>query len=156
MKLPLTSTAYPPIRLALIVGVALVLALAFAAPLVGPGWRAMLMQGLSLLCHQIPERSFGLAGAPLGLCHRCLGVGAGFLLGFAVPWRGLPRWRPAVVLTIGLTPLAIDWLLGASGLWANTAASRVLTGGWAGVVLAGLVVASLLAAPRVTPQRQPA
>jgi uncharacterized membrane protein len=156
MKLPLTGSAFPPARLALVAGVGAILVLAAAVPLLAPGWRVPVVQGLSLLCHQIPERSFAVSGVPLGLCHRCVGVGLGFLVGFAAPWRGLPRWRPPLLLAIALAPLAVDWLLGASGVWDNTAASRVITGGWAGVVLAGLVVAALLAPTRVTRQRKAA
>src|ERR1043165_9302763 len=33
------------------------------------------------LCHQIPERSFYLAGQPLAVCARCFGIYAGFALG---------------------------------------------------------------------------
>lgn len=79
------------------------------------------------ICHQIPERSFHLAGEPFGVCHRCTGLYVGFSLGILL-WPQLrtsagrllanPRWILAF-----FAPLAVDW-----AITVNVAASRFLTG----------------------------
>ncbi|MGI9106398.1 MAG: DUF2085 domain-containing protein [Pyrinomonadaceae bacterium] len=109
----------------------------------------VLYQGLGAACHQMPERSYWLAGHPLAVCARCLGVYAGFavaVLCYPLRASGLrctesPR-RAWIVLA--LLPTAIDFALGITGLWANTHSSRALTGAWLGVwtvfyVMPGLI-----------------
>jgi uncharacterized membrane protein len=139
---------------------AVVLALALAPPFVAPPLRAALVQGFHLVCHQLPERSFAVGGVPLALCHRCLGILAGLGGGtLLVPLLG--RWRAALVpaerplLLLALALAAADWLLGVAGLWANTPASRFLTGVVLGLV-AGYLLARSVAAPEVAPEARPA
>jgi uncharacterized membrane protein len=72
----------------------------------------------SQICHQQPERSFQLSGAPLGVCARCVGFYAGLFLAFAAPlvisgrWR---RWVRGAVLLLALLTL-VDILLQFSGV----------------------------------------
>jgi uncharacterized membrane protein len=101
------------------------------------------------LCHQIPERSFYLAGQPLAVCARCFGIYAGFALGVVcyplvrslrrtdTPAR---RW-----LLFAALPTGVDFALGFTGLWANTHTSRALTGALLGAVAALYVVPGLVA-----------
>jgi len=94
------------------------------------------------VCHQIPERSFHLAGEPLAACHRCIGLYLGFLLGLlAVPrWHRMRRWlleKPARMLAFSL-PLALDW-----SLPIDTAGSRFVTGLCAAAPVAVLLWAAL-------------
>lgn len=113
------------------------------------------------VCHQSPERSFVFSAGPLALCHRCMGLLVGLIVGFLVapfalrPARGLgggllsrvPRHhRSAVALLVASIPTGLDWALGASGLIANTPFSRTATGLILGAV-AGLLIAQGLVRP---------
>lgn len=92
----------------------------------------IIYQAFSYVCHQLPERSFFIAGYPLAVCARCTGVYLGFTVGVMsypliyslrrtqVPER---KW-----LFIAATPLAIDFGLGLMGIWENTHWSRFSTG----------------------------
>ena len=117
----------------------LLLILATLPPFVDPGWRALLMQGFSTACHQIPERSPAVGGVSLAVCHRCYGVYWGLPLA-ALVFLGLTRWgaflnRYAGLILLGaLIPTSLDWLLGALGLWHNTPLSRLTTGGVLGLI----------------------
>ena len=80
------------------------------------------------VCHQIPARSFHVAGHQLAVCSRCFGVYFGLFFGFIVYpllWKieeiePLPR----VWLFAAMIPIAIDWSLGVFGVWENTHFSR--------------------------------
>ncbi len=102
-------------------------------PFVGTDLRAMLMQGFSTVCHQIPSRSPQLHGVPLAVCHRCYGIYLG--LPFAiVGMLVLYRWdaffyrRAPWLLSGALLPLGLDWSGDVLGLWTNTPHSRMVTG----------------------------
>ena len=101
------------------------------------------------LCHQLPERSFYLAGQPLAVCARCFGIYAGFALGIVCyPLvRSLRRTdTPARLwLLLAALPTGVDFALGFTGLWANTHTSRALTGALLGAVAALYVVPGLIA-----------
>lgn len=78
---------------------------AIAAPLLD-AWGAGIYAALGWVCHQRPERSWHLAGKPLGVCVRCVGLYVGALLGALLGgkfWR-----RPALAM---LAVMATDWLL---------------------------------------------
>lgn len=132
-------------------------ALAVAPPLLGPEAGAATRHAFAGVCHQIPERSFHLAGGPVALCHRCSGVLAGLLLGVMVApglggtllagirSRGQGAWLVAAAL-----PTALDWALGALGWWSNTPGSRAVTGAVFGIA-AGAILAANLLAPRRSP-----
>ena len=94
----------------------------------------------SLLCHQLEGRSFHWHGHPFAVCARCTGLYFGLALGVLVyplvrPVRSLETpargW-----LILALIPVGIDFLLGYTGLWANTHWSRALTGGLLGTTIA--------------------
>ena len=88
--------------------------------------------GFAALCHQLPERSYFIAGHKLAVCSRCTGVYAGFALTLlAYPWLRPLRsidWPPPVWLVLSAVPLAIDFGLTFLGIWENTHTSRLLTG----------------------------
>src|SRR5438552_2632486 len=61
-----------------------VLALIIAAPLTESGnhagFASAIYKAFSFVCHQIPERSFHIAGHQFAVCSRCTGLYAGFAL----------------------------------------------------------------------------
>ena len=84
------------------------------------------------MCHQIPGRCFFLAGHPLAVCGRCLGIYAGFGAGLLLyPLvRGFTRLSvPSVRLFAALTlPMALDAGGGILGLWKSPIGLRFATG----------------------------
>ncbi len=130
-------------------------ALAALPPVLGGDVGAFVHHAFGAVCHQIPERSPHLAGGPIALCHRCSGVLVGLLAGIGLaPWIGasalarLRRQPQGRWLAAALVPTALDWALGALGLWANTPVSRTLTGALFGAVAGVVLSANLLAARR--------
>jgi len=122
--------------LVLVLGALVVVGLIIGAPLALAGNHTsiafVIYRGFSKVCHQIPERSFYLAGYPLAVCSRCTGLYAGFTASLIVyplfrPFRTTdgphPRW-----LFMAAVPLAIDFGLTFVGLWENTHSSRLITG----------------------------
>lgn len=107
-------------------------------PFIGPEWRAVLMQGFSTVCHQLPDRSPVIEGIPLAVCHRCYGIYWGVVLAVVgylalMKWDGpLNRYAPRVLL-LALLPTGLDWMLGLLGIWHNTPISRLVTGGLLGI-----------------------
>ncbi|HEY0080152.1 MAG TPA: DUF2085 domain-containing protein [Pyrinomonadaceae bacterium] len=108
----------------------------------------VIYRGFRFACHQMPERSFYLAGHPLAVCARCTGIYAGF----AVAALGYPLVRSMrrvdtpgrVWLLAASLPLAVDFALGFFGVWENTHLSRFATGALVGAVSVFYVVPSLL------------
>lgn len=134
------------------------LALAGSLLLVGlaaaPSWlpaegAAAVHRAYAWLCHQLPDRSPHVHGVPLALCHRCFGIAGGLLAGVALApvlfgvaprLEEMARRRIGPLLAVAFLPLAVDWVLGALGVWANTPLSRTLTGAVFGLA-AGVVLA---------------
>jgi uncharacterized membrane protein len=93
---------------------------------------ASIYKTFSFVCHQIPERSFHLAGNKFAVCSRCTGLYSGF----AVAVLAYPLTRslrntatPSILwLILAALPLAIDFSVGYFNIWANTHASRFATG----------------------------
>src|SRR5260370_15307247 len=78
-------------------------------------------RAFSTFCHQLPERSFFIAGHQFAVCARCTGLYAGFTLAMLL----YPLVRPirtAVTpprkwLFVAATPLAVDFSLCFLGIW---------------------------------------
>jgi uncharacterized membrane protein len=109
----------------------------------------------AVVCHQIPERSFHLAGAQLPVCARCIGIYAGaaaaasihalaILVADSARWRTLtPRAARGVFLVSALPTIvtvALEW----AGLWRGSNIVRAIAGGVVGIGGA-LVVMSVVA-----------
>lgn len=129
---------------------------ALAPPFVSDGLADGIRAAFAWLCHQLPDRTLHLGGQPVALCHRCLGMLAGLAAGVALApvapavVRGwVDARQQARVLLAAAVPVAADWLLGAAGVWANTPASRGLTGALFGLA-AGLMIGVALSLRRAT------
>ena len=89
-------------------------------------------KAFGFVCHQIPERSFHLAGNKFAVCSRCTGLYSGFAVAvLAYPLaRSLRNTAtPSILwLILAALPLAVDFSLGYFNIWANTHASRFSTG----------------------------
>jgi uncharacterized membrane protein len=132
-------------------GVGLLISLIFAAPIAearGHSYVAYtLYQSFGHVCHQIPERSFFIAGHKLAVCARCTGL----YLGFAAALSLYPLVRSLrrtdtpqrKWLFIAAAPMAIDVALGFFGIWKNTHFSRLLTGALFGSVVVFYVMPGL-------------
>src|ERR1044072_5560529 len=97
----------------------------------GHGFTAQaIYQSFGYVCHQIPERSFYVAGHPLAVCARCTGLYAGLAAGILlyplVRSLRITRTPARVWLFIAAVPVAVDFLLGFLGIWQNTHLSRSL------------------------------
>ena len=113
------------------------------SPLAG----ASLYMGFSRACHQIPDRSFWIFGAPLAVCSRCSALYAGGFLGLlSVPLlRGIGRPAPhRLGLAAAACPLALDVGLGWLGVIENTFWSRGLTGLVLGAATAFYILPGLI------------
>jgi uncharacterized membrane protein len=97
-----------------------------------PAIASSIYKTFSFVCHQIPDRSFHLAGHQFGVCSRCTGLYAGFAFAALVyPLaRSLQRTdTPSRLwLILATLPLVIDFALGYFSIWENTHLSRFLTG----------------------------
>jgi uncharacterized membrane protein len=111
-------------------------------------WAQAIYRAFSPVCHQMPERSFYLAGHPLAVCARCCGLYAGFAASTLLyPLVRSLRRRDAPArrwLFLALAPTAVDFGLNLAGVWENTHASRALTGALLGAVIAFYVVPGLI------------
>jgi len=103
-----------------------------------PFWGLTIYRAFSNVCHQIPERSFFIAGHQFAVCARCTGLYAGFTVAtlFYPLLRSLRQTEapPRKWLFLAAAPLAIDFALGYFGIWENTHSSRFATGALLGAV----------------------
>jgi len=117
-------------------------AMIVAAPLAEANGHARfaltIYKSFSLVCHQIPERSFHIAGYKFAVCSRCTGLYSGFALATLVfPLvRSLRQTAtPSIIwLFLAAAPLVIDFSLGYFSIWQNNHASRFATGALLGSV----------------------
>jgi uncharacterized membrane protein len=124
-----------------------------AAPLL-PVWPGAIVYGFaSFICHQIPERSFHLAGFQLPVCARCLGIYVGVPVGSFYAWMRAATEQPASAraswvsrrfAVLAACPTLVTVALETAGAWYPSNVTRALAGVPLGV-LAGLVVAGALA-----------
>lgn len=98
-----------------------------------------LYRSLGILCHQLPERSFFIAGQKFAVCSRCTGLYLGFVATLllypllkSLRRTDLPsrKWLFAAAI-----PLLIDFSLTLFGIWENTHTTRFLTGMLVGSVV---------------------
>ncbi len=137
------------------VGLAVVLAfvlLIIAAPVAKAnglsGLSSSLYHFFSYICHQLPERTFHVAGEPFGVCSRCFGVYFGLVAGFVIYplWRNIDEIEPLprFWLFVSMIPIGIDWSLTVFGIWENNHFSRFVTGLILGVACATYIVPAIV------------
>ena len=78
------------------------------------------------ICHQIPDRSFHLAGHRLPLCARCTGTYLGVAIGFAAIAL-LGRWRAGEMLPTGMIVVMVCFI-GVMGIDGMNSYLYLLTG----------------------------
>jgi uncharacterized membrane protein len=142
--IPQTGINRRPLMMWLIVatGSLAVVSLIIGAPLAlktgHPFWGLTIYRAFSYVCHQIPERSFFIAGHPFAVCSRCTGLYVGFTVAvISYPLLRSLRQIEAPArkwLFLAAAPLAIDFTLGFLGIWNNTHFSRFATGALLGAV----------------------
>ena len=101
-----------------------------------PDHRPLLGLAFAPACHQLPERTLHLLGAPMVVCSRCAGIYAGVALGALLPAPPalLPRLRWLIPLSAA--PMLLDVALQTAGAYAPWHPSRLLTGAVFGLVVA--------------------
>src|SRR5882672_2571163 len=113
-----------------------------------PFWGLTIYRAFSYVCHQIPERSFFIAGHQFAVCARCTGLYAGFSIATVLyPLvRSLRRTEapPRKWLFIAAVPLALDFTVGFLGIWENTHSSRFISGALLGAVSVFYVMPGLM------------
>ena len=92
-----------------------------------------------VLCHRIPERVLSIAGTPLPLCSRCLGIWVGASLSAALAWPVLPLRALRVVLPVALGLMGIEVLTQDLGVHPVFHPTRLLSGLLISVPLGGAV-----------------
>jgi uncharacterized membrane protein len=107
----------------------------------------------SVICHQMPDRSFFIDGQQLPICARCTGLYLSGITGFAgwLIWKAARGWRRfnvaprgalRLVILAGL-PTAITFASAITGIWDGSNMARALFAVPLGAA-AGAVVASVL------------
>jgi uncharacterized membrane protein len=106
----------------------------------------------SLVCHQLPERSFHVGGFQLPVCARCVGIYAGAACGAIIAAASSRRGSSHVRLSakasrwlvaLAALPTVISVALEASGLWRTTNEIRFTAGFPLGLASAFVVVGVL-------------
>jgi len=113
---------------------------------------AFLYAAGSVVCHQLPERSFFMDGRQLPVCARCTGLyvsGAAGFLGWCI-WKARRGWariavsrRLALAIVIGAAvPTGLSYVTGIAGIWDGSNVTRALLAVPLGLS-AGAVVAAV-------------
>lgn len=136
-------------RVALLAVVAAVVWVAalIATPFMPPVLSAAMYAFGSLICHQIPERSFHLQSFQLPVCARCFGIYAGAAAAAAIAvmplGAGRPRAASRVVFLLAAVPTAVTLALEWGGIWAPSNLTRAIAGAPLGFAVAYAVVRAL-------------
>jgi uncharacterized membrane protein len=143
------------------------LALLIVTPLAPPSIATLMYAAGAVICHQLPERSFHLAGFQLPVCARCLGIYAGaaaaasihvlaVFVAHSAQWRLLSPAAARRVFLVSALPTVVTVALEWASVWSGTNVVRAIAGTALGVGGA-LVVMSAVATLHYTEclRRQP-
>jgi uncharacterized membrane protein len=132
------------------------LALLVVTPYAPPSLAALMYSVCGVICHQLPERSFHLAGIQIPVCARCLGIYAGAALAASGHVLGVvagsKRWQilsasdARRILLAGAIPTIATVGLEQGGLWSGSNTVRAIAGialGVAGALVVMSAVATL-------------
>lgn len=99
------------------------------------------LQFFSVLCHQDPARSFWIAGAPIAVCTRCLGIYLGAAAG---AWIRAPRRMILGLLAATVVVSVLDFFAESAGLHGNWPLLRLALGALLGAGGAALIFQTTL------------
>lgn len=125
-----------------------------AAPFLPDAPSAIIYVLASRLCHQLPERSFHLAGAQLPVCARCVAIYAGIAAAALYVWVRRPRLvgfddglssRAKAAAAIGAMPTVLTVVAEWAGAWEPSNSARALAGVPLGAAVAFVSIAALAA-----------
>jgi uncharacterized membrane protein len=101
-----------------------------------------LQRGFALVCHQRPERSFWICGAPVAVCARCLGIYLGAAIGlFLRTSHRLAIHLLTIAATLNLLDVATEFA-GLHGNWMGVRFTLGVALGAAGGLLISSAVTS--------------
>lgn len=143
--------------------------LVMMAPVLPPWIAAFVYAVSSLVCHQLPERSFYWGDAQFAVCARCVGIyGGGVVGGVAAAAAGGERliglvpWIRALLIA-GAVPTGVTVVAEWIGIWEPSHATRLVAGiplGLSGIATLGVATAMTTLHyerwPHRSPDRQPA
>jgi uncharacterized membrane protein len=102
---------------------------------------------LSPVCHQIEGRSLAAFGLPLGVCARCTAVYFGFLAGVLlypiVRTVDRPVYPPRWIVALAVLPMLADVAMGWTGVHPVSGTTRLVTGGFFGLIIPFVVLPAL-------------
>lgn len=99
-------------------------------------------------CHQLPERSFWIAGHQVAICARCSSsyisfwvVGMIYTLWAAIRPHRVPAWKspPLWVIGVAAIPMGLDGITQLFGFRASTNLLRAITGSLVGATAAAVI-----------------
>jgi len=112
------------------------------------GAYAYILSAFTYLCHQMPERSFIIAGIPLPVCARCIGIYVGSVFGLTTPFisgKIREKMYSIKLLAFAFTPIGIDGVSQSIlGLSESSNIVRFITGIIFGLLFFGYFTSRLL------------
>ncbi len=106
----------------------------------GPETLSMILDlPFALICHRIPERVISIAGVPMPLCSRCLGLWGGLSISAALAWPVLPLRALRWVLPIAGALMLAEVVTQDMGLHPVFHPTRLLSGLLLSVPLGGAI-----------------
>lgn len=98
----------------------------------------------SRACHQIPGRSFALAGSPLGVCARCTTFYiSGWLILLVYLFKSEIRLFPGFLYWSLAVPMLADFFFEKIGIYHDQIVIRLITGALFGIALFHIFIVSL-------------
>lgn len=110
------------------------------------GTAGLLYRWFGLICHQMPSRSLWIAGRPMAICARDVGLYAGMFLGMLILLVRGDHRTPAWGAILLAAPMALDGSMQFLGIWESLNVTRLCTGCAAGLGVSLWVFGELIRA----------